>query len=213
MEGSEIARVIAAHKDSYTINNGENDVFAELVGKIIYSAASPIDYPAVGDWVFAKFYDENTFSIIHEILPRKSLLKRKTPGKKIDFQLKCIEVDKFPELKEIAQESYFDLPQRDLIEMINQTIFAVSDDETRYFMNGVFLENLDGNLIMVATDGRRLSFISRKIGENMSSFEGVIIPPKILNLLRRLCPGEGNLSLAVSDKNIFVKFDHVILRN
>ncbi len=83
----DIARVMAVHKDSYTINNGGNDVFAELIGKIVFSAASPIDYPAVGDWVFATFYDENTFSIIHNVLPRKSLLKRKTPGKKIDFQL------------------------------------------------------------------------------------------------------------------------------
>ncbi len=83
----EIARVTAVHKDSYMITNGETEVFAELVGKIIYSASSPIDYPAVGDWVLAKFYDENTFSIIHRIIQRKSLLKRKTPGKKIDFQL------------------------------------------------------------------------------------------------------------------------------
>ena len=41
--------MIAVHKDSYTINNGENDVIAELIGKIIYNAASPMDYPAVGD--------------------------------------------------------------------------------------------------------------------------------------------------------------------
>ncbi len=93
LEELEIARVIAVHKDSYTITNGENDVFAELVGKIIYSSASPIDYPAVGDWVFAKFYDENTFSLIHEIIQRKSLLKRKTPGKKIDFQLIAANID------------------------------------------------------------------------------------------------------------------------
>jgi len=93
LAGLEIARVVAVHKDSYTISNGENDVFAELVGKIIYSASSPIDYPTVGDWVFANFYDENTFSIIHEILPRKSLLKRKTPGKKIDFQLIAANID------------------------------------------------------------------------------------------------------------------------
>ena len=93
LEGHEIARVIAVHKDSYRISNGENDVFAELVGKIIYYAASPIDYPAVGDWVLARFYDESTFSIIHKILPRKSLLKRKTPGKKIDFQLIAANID------------------------------------------------------------------------------------------------------------------------
>jgi ribosome biogenesis GTPase len=93
LEDLEIARVIAVHKDSYTITNGETDVFAELIGKILYSAASPIDYPAVGDWVLAKFYDENTFSIIHRIIKRKSLLKRKTPGKKIDFQLIAANID------------------------------------------------------------------------------------------------------------------------
>lgn len=93
LERFKIARVIAVHKDSYTINNGEVDVLAELVGKILFSATSPIDYPAVGDWVLTNFYDENTFSVIHEILQRKSLLKRKTPGKKVDFQLIAANID------------------------------------------------------------------------------------------------------------------------
>jgi ribosome biogenesis GTPase len=93
LEGFEIARVIAVHKDSYTINNGENEVLAELVGKILYSAASPLDYPTVGDWVAVNFFDEKSFAIIHEVLPRKSLLKRKTSGKKIDFQLIAANID------------------------------------------------------------------------------------------------------------------------
>jgi ribosome biogenesis GTPase / thiamine phosphate phosphatase len=93
LESFDIARVIAVHKDSYILNNGENDVFAELIGKLLFSAASPIDFPAVGDWVLATFYDKGTFSIIHNVLPRKSLLKRKTPGKKIDFQLIAANID------------------------------------------------------------------------------------------------------------------------
>ena len=93
LEQFDIARVVAVHKDSYTISNGEIDVLAELIGKIIFSASSPVDYPAVGDWVLVNFYDENTFAIIHEILPRKSLLKRKTPGKKVDFQLIAANID------------------------------------------------------------------------------------------------------------------------
>ncbi len=88
-----LARVVAVHKDSYIISNGEVDVFAELVGKLLFSASSPLDYPAVGDWVLANFYDENTFAIIHEILSRKSLLKRKTPGKKVDLQLIATNID------------------------------------------------------------------------------------------------------------------------
>ena len=88
-----IDRVMAVHKDSYIINNGENDVFAELIGKMLFSAASPIDFPAVGDWVSATFYDKDTFSIIHNVLSRKSLLKRKTSGKRIDFQLIAANID------------------------------------------------------------------------------------------------------------------------
>ena len=91
--GREIARVVTVHKDHFIINNGEKDVLAELVGKLIYGAQSPLDYPTVGDWVLANFYDETTFSVIHEILSRKTLLKRKTPGKKIDFQLIAANID------------------------------------------------------------------------------------------------------------------------
>ncbi|MBE9528471.1 MAG: ribosome small subunit-dependent GTPase A, partial [Proteobacteria bacterium] len=65
LEQFDLARVIAVHKDSYTISNGEVDVLAELVGKLLFNASSPIDYPAVGDWVLANFYDENSFGIIH----------------------------------------------------------------------------------------------------------------------------------------------------
>lgn len=93
LEGFEIARVVAVHKDSYTISDGDNDVLAELVGKLLYSAGSPIDYPTVGDWVKVNFFDEDSFAIIHEVLPRKSLLKRKTPGKKIEFQLIAANID------------------------------------------------------------------------------------------------------------------------
>jgi len=89
----EIARVIAVHKDSYIVSNGKNDVFAELLGKVTYSAVSPVDYPTVGDWVLVHFYDDDTFAIIHEILPRKTLLKRKTSGKNIDFQLIAANID------------------------------------------------------------------------------------------------------------------------
>ncbi|MEX1302083.1 MAG: ribosome small subunit-dependent GTPase A [Desulfotignum sp.] len=89
----EIARVIAVHKDRYTITSGADDVPAELVGKLLFSATSPVDYPAVGDWLLVKCYDENTFAVIHEIIRRKSLLKRKTPGKKIDFQLIAANID------------------------------------------------------------------------------------------------------------------------
>jgi DNA polymerase III subunit beta len=128
--------------------------------------------------------------------------------KKIDFRLRSISSDKYPEIQLAPQESYFEFPQAELIEMINQTVFAVSDDETRYFMNGVYLENREGDLVMVATDGRRLSLIKSRIGHSIPDFQPIIIPPKVLNLIRRLASGEGNLRLAVGEKNLFIQLDH-----
>ena len=89
----QIARVITVNKDSYTIDNGKGEVSAEITGKLLFSADSPLDYPATGDWVFAKYFDNDSFAIISEIVPRKSILKRKTSGKKIEFQLIATNID------------------------------------------------------------------------------------------------------------------------
>ena len=89
----EVARVVAVHKDGFTINAGQADVYAEMSGKMLYSAVSAMDYPVVGDWVLAALLDQDTFSVIHRVLPRASLLKRKTSGKKIDFQMIAANID------------------------------------------------------------------------------------------------------------------------
>jgi DNA polymerase-3 subunit beta len=125
---------------------------------------------------------------------------------KIDFKLKSIPSDKYPELKEIGEESFFEFPQAEFLDMIAKTLFAVSSDETRYFMNGVYFEKTDDKLVMVATDGRRLSYIAKSAEAKVGDFKGVIIPPKILHLIRKLCAGEGNLSLAISENSLFVRF-------
>jgi ribosome biogenesis GTPase len=89
----QIARVTTVHKESYIITNEKGDVPAEITGKLMFGADSPLDYPAVGDWVYAQFLDNDSFAVIHDIFPRKSLLKRKTSGKKIEFQLIATNID------------------------------------------------------------------------------------------------------------------------
>ena len=131
-----------------------------------------------------------------------------TNGNNINFQLHSISADKFPEIPETDKNAFFTLPQKDFINMIGQTIFSISDDETRYFMNGVFMEKDEDKLIMVATDGRRLSYISNSPESEVPEFNGIIIPPKVLNLIRKLASGEGELKLAVADKILFASFDN-----
>ena len=105
--------------------------------------------------------------------------------KKIDFNLKSINSDKYPELPDILDENYFEFQQKEIIEMISNTIFAVSNDETRYFMSGVFFERTNDNINMVASDGKRLSFISKKLNNSIENLKDVIIPTKILTLLKK----------------------------
>ena len=78
-----IARVIAVDKGSYVIHNGDRESRAEITGKFMFNAESSLDYPTVGDWVATQFFDDDDFAVIHQVLPRKSLLKRKAAGKKV----------------------------------------------------------------------------------------------------------------------------------
>ncbi len=88
-----LARVTAVDKESYIIRGADNETRAELTGKRMYSASSPLDYPTVGDWVYVQYFDDDSFAVIHEIIPRRTILKRKTSGKRIEFQLIAANID------------------------------------------------------------------------------------------------------------------------
>ena len=88
-----VARVTSVYKDSYLIRNNKSEVLAELAGSFIYSAESSIDLPSVGDWALVQFHNDDTFAIIHGLLPRRSFLRRKTPGKNIDYQMIAVNID------------------------------------------------------------------------------------------------------------------------
>ena len=89
----EVARVTAVYRDSYLVRNENSEVLAELTGGFIYSAESNIDLPSVGDWALVQYHNAGTFAVIHGLLPRKSLLRRKNPGKKIDYQMIAVNID------------------------------------------------------------------------------------------------------------------------
>ena len=89
----DIARVVAVHKNSYTITKGDKEIFAELSGNLLYGTDSTSDLPTTGDFVYADFYDDDTHAIIFGLFPRKTLLKRKMAGKQIDLQLIAANID------------------------------------------------------------------------------------------------------------------------
>lgn len=85
------ARVIAEHKETYILRNENAEFSAKITGKMMHEATHREDYPAVGDWVLVSNLDEEQ-SIIHEILPRKTILKRKVSGKS-DMQIIASNID------------------------------------------------------------------------------------------------------------------------
>jgi DNA polymerase-3 subunit beta len=141
-----------------------------------------------------------------EVAQSEQKVTIKPTFKKVRFQIKTISSEKFPELPEASDEAWFSIPLRDFKEMIYQTTFAVSTDETRHFMNGVFLERVEGGLVMVATDGRRLAYVRKDVAGNIPEFRGVIVPPKLLTIVARRAPDEGSIEIAVTDKNLFLRF-------
>lgn len=74
-----IGRVVAEHKGSYQVRCISGEIMAKVTGKLIHEAKTREDYPAVGDWVLLK--NNNTESaVLSQILPRKSIIKRKMSG-------------------------------------------------------------------------------------------------------------------------------------
>jgi len=93
LDGCGFARVSAVDRGSCLIKDESTDVPAELSGKLGFQIDSPADLPCVGDWVTAQYYDNHTAAIIHRVFPRKTFLRRKTPGETIDFQMIAANID------------------------------------------------------------------------------------------------------------------------
>ena len=88
-----IARISRVDKERYLVRNKETEVQAEVTGKLLFAVDSNEDLPCVGDWVLVQYYNEGTLAIIHEILPRKTFLRRKAAGKKVDYQMIASNID------------------------------------------------------------------------------------------------------------------------
>lgn len=80
------ARVISEHKERYIVGVKDKIYEAEITGNMRYTANSRDDFPAVGDWVSVAIYD-NDFAIIHEVLPRTSVLRRQAVGQFGEMQI------------------------------------------------------------------------------------------------------------------------------
>ncbi|MCX6143194.1 MAG: ribosome small subunit-dependent GTPase A [Ignavibacteriales bacterium] len=88
-----IARVTRVDRDRYLVRNEHNEVQAEPTGKLIFSADSSQELPCVGDWVFVQYHNDGTLAIIHELFARRTFLRRKSAGNKVEYQMIASNID------------------------------------------------------------------------------------------------------------------------
>lgn len=133
------------------------------------------------------------------------------------FKLGCLPVSDFPELGADANMPVsFSLKAADLRALIDRTKFAMSTEEARYYLNGIYLHGADHNgvqvLRAVATDGHRLARFEMPLPEGANGMAGVIIPRKAVGEVRKLIEEAADtIQISLSPNKIRFAFDHIVL--
>ena len=152
-----------------------------------------------------------TGSSLHLSLKENNRLK--LISGKSDFNLTCISPDEFPILEDNMDEQYLEIPSFEFLKIINKTKFSISNDETRHYLNGVYLDKKDGEnkLIAVATDGHRLSKSATEI-KGADNFQSVILPKKtVFELLTIIDEDSINLKILSTKSKIKFLYKDIVL--
>ena len=123
-----------------------------------------------------------------------------------DFNLLCLPVDNFPTFAEEFEGQETSLDNKNFLKLLNKTRIAISNDDTRHYLNGIFLHLTEAHgrnfLTGVATDSHRLSSCSLEI-ENIDNFSSLILPRKtVFQLCSLLAESSGKLSMRTSENKI-----------
>lgn len=123
------------------------------------------------------------------------------------FSLSTLPVDDFPVMAEGDFDTSFVLTVSELSSLVDKTRFAISTEETRYYLNGIYLHvagSEDGKVLRaVATDGHRLARIEVSLPTGADNMPGVIIPRKTIAELKKLLESEvGEIEISVSESKI-----------
>ncbi len=135
---------------------------------------------------------------------------------KAQFNIVGLSADEFPNFPKPDKTNFISLESSLCKEMIEKTFFAISQDESKYNLNGIFCQVQEdtNQLRLVATDGHRLSMIDKAIEKNESEelTRGVILPRKgILELKKLADEGTGNIQLGFMDNNAVVSKDQTVI--
>ena len=132
-------------------------------------------------------------------------------GKSCRFKLTGLAKDEFPKFPEFKDKEVLQIEQSILKEMLQLTSFAVSHEESRYVLNGVLMEITDGLIRVVATDGRRLAKVEKKLNQSIKKDMSVILPIKAVHEIVRNLKDEGVVSFVVGNNQILFDINGVLI--
>jgi DNA polymerase-3 subunit beta len=115
------------------------------------------------------------------------------------YKINGLSADEFPPLPKFKEDKKVVLPQEKVKGMMRKTSFAISTDESRYVLNGIFISLKEHKMNMVATDGRRLALVDEDVDVSEKSQGEFIVPAKAVNELNRLLLDKGEVELRYSD--------------
>lgn len=127
------------------------------------------------------------------------------------FKIMGLAREEFPKLPELKDKEVTKLEQAGLKQMLGLTSFAVSIDETRYILNGILFKINKNNLTLVATDGKRLAIMEKKLKQELDKEASFIIPLKTIHELNRNLKDEGELSLILGNNQVLFDLGNVIV--
>ena len=132
------------------------------------------------------------------------------------FSLQTIAADDFPDLAAGELGHSFEMPASDLKSLIEKTRFAISTEETRYYLNGIYLHATESGgkprLRAVATDGHRLAQVELPLPSGAKGMPGVIVPRKtVLELAKLVEDADGEVRIELSPSKIRVSTARVVL--
>jgi len=127
------------------------------------------------------------------------------------FKILGLSDEEFPPLPDFGEAKEFKVAQATLKESLKKTSYAISTDETRYVLNGIFLSFKDNTMMLVATDGRRLAMVDHEVEFPQSNEVEIIVPTKAVNELQRLLKDEGDVRILVGESQISFELNRNIL--
>jgi DNA polymerase-3 subunit beta len=111
------------------------------------------------------------------------------------YKINGLSADEFPPMPKFKEDKKVELPQEKVRGMMKKTSFAISTDESRYVLNGIFISLKDHKMTMVATDGRRLALVDEEVDVSEKSQGEFIAPAKAVGELNRLLQDKGNVEI------------------